>query len=298
VRAEQADRSRVDRLWALTVPSARLGAVALRDLVQLSNATGPSQVNRLNRRREVTVTSNVLPGYGESDVQAALEKIIGEEKLPAGYAATPVGRSKETGRAATSFIIAFVLTFVFMYLVLAAQFESWVYPITIMIALPLTIPFALISLLIFKQALTIMSALGILVLFGVVKKNSILQVDHMNNLRAAGKARLDAIIEANRDRLRPILMTTIAFVAGMIPLITAKGIGAGFNRATAGVVVGGQSLSLLLTLLATPVVYSLLDDLSMNVKRQVARLRGGDGEVDRGREELEAVENIAREIAH
>ena len=292
LRAGEADRSRLDRLGSITVPSAQAGksgSVALRDVVRFENAAGPSEINRLNRRRQVTITANVLPGFGESDVLSALERIIRDEKLPAGYAAQAIGRSKETGKAAAAFGVAFALSFIFMYLVLAAQFESWIHPFTILISLPLTVPFALLSLLLFHQSLSIMSALGLLVLFGIVKKNSILQVDHTNNLRAAGMARDQAILVANRDRLRPILMTTVAFVAGMLPLITSRGVGAGMNRATAGIVIGGQSLSLLLTLLATPVVYSLLDDAGAWFRRRF----GGGSQVDRGRAEIELPQEAA-----
>jgi hydrophobe/amphiphile efflux-1 (HAE1) family protein len=259
-RAEREWRTDVQGLTALTVPSRRLGAVPLADLATLEPGRGPGEVDRLGRRRQVTLSANVAPGFAGGDVGEAVRRAFADLHMPADYVAAPVGRSKEMEKARRAFLLAFALSFVFMYLVLAAQFESWLHPAAILVALPLTLPFALLSLIVLRQSLNVLSALGLLVLFGMVKKNGILQIDHANQLRARGMDRTQAILLANKHRLRPILMTTLAFVAGMIPLLLSSGIGAGNNRATAGVIVGGQLLSLLLTLLATPVAYSLFDD--------------------------------------
>jgi multidrug efflux pump subunit AcrB len=271
VQAEPDARADAAGLALLTVPSTKLGVVPLLDVVQLEEATGPSQIDHSKRRRKVGLYANIAPGHSEGKASEAFLARIASIELPAGYQLVPTGKTKEMGKTQRTFLAAFALAFIFMYLILAAQFESWLHPITILLSLPLTLPFAVISIIVLGQSLNIFSMLGVLVLFGVIKKNSILQIDHIMALRAHGMPRAEAILEGNRDRLKPILMTTLAFVAGMVPLLFSHGIGAGFNQATAGGIVGGQILSLLLTLLATPVAYSYFDDASEWFKRRFAR---------------------------
>ncbi len=246
----------------MIVPSAKLGWVTLDRVVTSSTGTGPSSVDRTNRQRQVTLLANTRPGGSATSITAAIDSYVKELNLPATYRTGYVGQSKEMGKAGFYFLLAFALSFIFMYIVLAAQFESFIHPITILLTLPLSIPFGIFSLLILGQTVNIFSGLGLLLLFGVVKKNAILQIDHTNHLRSQGMSRYDAIIQANRDRLRPILMTTIALVAGMLPLVVSSGAGSGTNRSIGVLVVGGQTMCLLLTLLAVPVFYSIFDDLA------------------------------------
>ncbi|HEX8175662.1 MAG TPA: efflux RND transporter permease subunit [Pyrinomonadaceae bacterium] len=260
--AENQYRQNTDLLEQLSVPSASGGAVELSKVVRLEEGTSPTSIDRINRQRQVTITASVSPNGSETEALAALQRAAAEIGMESGYNTGVTGQSKQLGQANYYFMLAFILSFIFMYLVLAAQFESFIHPVTILLTLPLSIPFALLSTFIAGQKLNIFSMLGMLVLFGIVKKNAILQIDHTNELRSHGMERYSAIIQANRDRLRPILMTTIALVAGMIPLIVGTGAGAATNRSIGVLVVGGQSLCLLLTLLAVPVFYSLFEDMT------------------------------------
>ncbi|MFL6373222.1 MAG: efflux RND transporter permease subunit [Pyrinomonadaceae bacterium] len=280
VKAIDPFRTSIEGLKRVIVPSAKLGWVTLDRVVTVKAGTGPSSIDRTNRQRQITLLANTKPGGSATSITAAIDEYVKTMNLPAEYRTGYVGQSKEMGKAAFYFLLAFALSFIFMYIVLAAQFESFIHPITILLTLPLSIPFGIFALLITGQTVNIFSGLGLLLLFGVVKKNAILQIDHTNGLRSKGMSRYDAIIQANRDRLRPILMTTIALVAGMIPLVIGSGAGAGTNRSIGVLVVGGQTMCLLLTLLAVPVFYSIFDDLAemqifSYVNQLSARLFGG-----------------------
>jgi HAE1 family hydrophobic/amphiphilic exporter-1 len=261
LRLSEGARNDPKTIQGLYVPGRGGKLYQLGNLVTLTQETTASRVDRLDRQRQVSLRASVAPGYALADRLEALQGAVKGMNLPPTYSTAVGGRGRELARTYREFIWALTLSIIFMYMILASQFESVVHPLTILLSLPLAVPFAMLSLWATHNTLNLYSALGILVLFGVVKKNAILQIDHMNNLRAQGMDRLAAILQGNRDRLRPILMTTLALVAGMLPLAVGTGPGAEERRAIAVVVIGGQSLSLLLTLLATPVFYSIFDDL-------------------------------------
>jgi len=261
LRLTEKDRNDPRTLGQLYVPSSRGGLIRLDNLVTVRRGTAPSRIDRLDRQRQVSLRASVAPGFALADRIEALKREVASMNLPATYTTAVSGRARELERTFTEFLWAFLLSVIFMYIILASQFESTIHPVTILLSLPLAVPFALLSQYLTGDTLNLYSALGILVLFGVVKKNAILQIDHMNNLREKGMERFEAVIQGCRDRLRPILMTTLALVAGMLPLALGTGPGAEERRSIAIVVIGGQSLSLLLTLLVTPVAYSVFDDV-------------------------------------
>ena len=263
LRVKKEFRNSSQALERLYVPSASLGNVAISSVATLDPGTGPTSIDRWNRQRRILILANLTQGLALSDLMKTVDQEMTQMNLPPDYHHAAVGRSRELARTINNFLIAFLLSIVFMYMILAANYESFIDPVTILLSLPLSVPFALISLFLTRQNFSVIySSLGVLVLFGIVKKNSILQIDHIKGLRREGMPRLEAIFQGCEDRLRPILMTTAALIAGMMPMALGSGAGAGTRRTVAIVVIGGQALALLLTLLVTPVAYSLFDDMA------------------------------------
>ena len=246
----------------LFVPAAGGRLVRVNEVASLKLGNAPASIDRYNRMRQISVNANLdrlKITLGEAISQARAK--VGELPLKAGYQVTFGGSAKTLSEAGSDFALAILLAVVFIYMVLASQFNSFIHPLTIMTALPLSLPAGLLALMAFGMTINVYSAIGLMMLFGIVKKNSILQVDYTNTLRAEGLSRHDAIIQANHVRLRPILMTTISIVAGMLPIAFGRGAGAGSRASMAVTIIGGQILCLLLTLLVTPVVYSYFDGL-------------------------------------
>jgi HAE1 family hydrophobic/amphiphilic exporter-1 len=279
LRAVKEKRDDQQALMNLTVPGRNGQLVRIANLVDLKEDLGPSEIDRYNRQRKVTLVANLLPTLPLGEAVQKINGFVRELDLPPNYTADFTGRAKVLAETGLNFLYAFGLSFIFMYMVLAAQFESFLHPITILLALPLTIPFALLSLILLRQPMDIYAMFGLFMLFGIVKKNGILQIDYTNTLREQGMERDQAILEANHARLRPILMTTLMLIFGMLPMALGRGPGAASRASMAKVIIGGQALSLLITLLITPVAYSLFDDLGQlgwvaGVKEKFAVWRG------------------------
>ena len=260
VRLMPSQRDDPNSLGRLLVPSARQGLIRLDSIAKLERGLGPSRIDRFNRQFMVGITGNIAPGYGLNEGAAALSEVVSKVNMPPGYSMVYSGQVKILEETATNMLLAMALASVFMYMVLAAQFESLVHPFIILTTLPLSIPCALLSLILTGRSLNLFSSLGILLLLGIVKKNGILQIDYMNRLRDEGFPIRQAIMQANKVRLRPILMTTFSIIAGLIPTAVGVGAGASQRSAIAITIIGGQMLCLLLSLLVVPVGYSLVEE--------------------------------------
>jgi HAE1 family hydrophobic/amphiphilic exporter-1 len=265
LRAGERDRSTSEAVEQMALrgraPDGAPLLLSLANFVTLVEARGPNQIDRFQRQRKVTLGGN-LRDVALSDAMQSVRDAAASLELPPGYDIVFTGRAKSLQETFTNFITAFAIALLFMYMILASQFESFTHPISILLAVPLSFPFALLTMIVLGEPLNIYAIFGIFMLFGVVKKNGILQVDYTNTLRARGLDRETAILQANRVRLRPILMTTILLVASMIPIALGAGPGAAGRASMAKIIIGGQMLCLLLSLLVTPVSYALFDDWS------------------------------------
>ncbi len=271
VRLSRADRARAEDLQRVPLASSQLDAnlaprmVSLREIAAIAPGSGPQQINRKEQLREVLITANVFnraAGDAATELRGKLERIA----MPPGYRFTMGGSSKDIQESMFYASQALALAVVFIYLILASQFGSFIQPMAIMVSLPLSLIGVVLALIFARSTMNIFSIIGFIMLMGLVTKNAILLVDFVNQERGAGRPRRDAVLAAGRIRLRPILMTTLAMIFGMIPLALGLGEG-GEQRAPMGqAVIGGVITSGLLTLVVVPVIYTYLDDLTTWVR--------------------------------
>jgi HAE1 family hydrophobic/amphiphilic exporter-1 len=260
VRVLEAQRRDIEEIGRLTVPSPN-GPVRIDNLAAVTRGLGPTTLQRSNRQFTVNMVADVAPGHALDEASNDVRRMLGDLGMPSTMSYRLQGQTKILDETTANLIMAIALAMIFVYMVLASQFESFLQPIVIMLVLPIAVPFALFTLWITGRTLNLWSALGMLLLLGIVKKNSILQVDYANVLRARGVPLREAIVEACRTRLRPILMTTTAIIAGLVPTALGIGIGGTGRAAIAVTIIGGQALCLFLTLLLVPVAYVKFDGL-------------------------------------
>jgi HAE1 family hydrophobic/amphiphilic exporter-1 len=268
VRLLAQQRQRPEDIQRLFVRTGTGDLVRLGDLVSIVQQPTLQAITRKDRQRAITIFANVAQGASQADaLQNARD--IAARVLPDGYRALPSGTSQAFQESFASLVFAFALGLMVAYMVLAAQFNAFTHPFTVLLALPFSISGALIALYLSGQSLNIYSMLGMILLMGIAKKNSILLVDFTNQMRAQGMERHEAILKACPVRLRPILMTSIATIAGAIPPALAIGPGAELQRPMALALVGGMAVSTLLTLFVVPAAYSVLDDVvAWNAERR------------------------------
>ena len=241
--------------------------VRLGDVAEVKLSSGPTQIDREDRQRQVIVYSNAV-GVSLGDLIQKVESMIPALNMPLGYSYKFIGQARQMSDAFGEIVKALVLAIILIYMVLAAQFESYVHPLTIMLSLPFSFIGSILGLLVGGHTINIMSLIGIIMLMGLVTKNAILLVDYANQLREDGIGVVDALVQAGSVRLRPILMTTLAMILGMLPLALGIGAGAELRAPMAVAVIGGLITSTLLTLIIVPIAYYLIDRFQIGMKRR------------------------------
>lgn len=257
VQVDKPDRASPSDMRGIYLRANDGSLVQMENVVRIEETVAPRELNHFNKLRSATITANVAPGYTMGDGLTFMTDAA-RRILPPGILIDFDGQSREFRNTSSGIIFTFVLALFFIYLVMAAQFESFVHPFTIMLSVPLAIAGALFALWATGQTLNVYSQIGLVTLIGLITKNGILIVEFANQLREQGRSTLDAIEEAAALRLRPILMTTLATILGAVPLAAAVGAGAESRQAIGWVIVGGMSFGTLFTLYVVPVVYSLL----------------------------------------
>lgn len=272
VQVSEEDRETLADLGDVPVPTASRGAggvatVPLRTIARIVPGTAPAQIDRKNLQRIVAIGGTNVDGVSISEASAAIRQALAGLSLPPGYSVTLGGETQQleetAGYAGETLLLAVILIF----LILASQFESLTQPFAIMLSLPLSLVGVLLALLLTNSTLNIMSMIGVIMLMGLVTKNAILLIDNANARRRAGTARTQALVEAGAVRLRPIIMTTLAMIAGMTPVALALGEGGAFRAPMARAVIGGLITSTMLTLVVVPVAYTYLDGFGSRVRR-------------------------------
>jgi len=265
MRVLDSQRRDIETIGKLTVASTTGQPVRIDNIAKLNRGFGPTRITRNNRQFSISFSADTSNGHALDEASADVRRLVSELHMPPGYGVSMQGQSRNLDETTDNLIMAIALASIFVYMVLAAQFESFIQPIIIMAVLPLSVPFALFTIWVTGRTLNLWSALGILLLFGIVKKNSILQVDYTNVLRSRGVPLHEAIEQACLTRLRPILMTTLAIIAGLIPTALGIGIGGAQRSAIAVTIIGGQGLCLFLTLLLVPAAYLKFDALEQSL---------------------------------
>ncbi len=273
VRLSPGERESIDDLSRLMLASSQFNPdgtpkmVPLRQVAKITPSTGANQINRRNMNREIEFSANVV-GRSAGQVSAEITKSLQEISLPPGYRFQMEGASKDMKESFAYAVSALLLAIIFIYMILASQFGSFLQPLTIMSSLPLTLVGVFLALLLSRSTLNIFSIIGFIMLMGLVTKNAILLVDFANQVRASGVERIEALMLAAKVRMRPILMTTLAMIFGMLPLAFGMSEGSEQRAPMGQAVIGGIITSSLLTLVVVPVLYTYLDDLGAWAKRK------------------------------